>query len=426
MRVTYLHCTVLDGSETMASQPDRTVVTENGRIVSVGSGEAVSGEGEAIDLQGRYLMPGLINMHVHLPGSGFPKKKQQDSTKAARLVMSSALTRQVGLRMCENFARIELLSGVTTIRTVGGLGDFDTRIRDKINAGRTDGPRMLVSNMAVSVPGGHMAGSVAYAADSEEECRRLIRRIEGGKPDWIKLMITGGVLDATVKGEPGKLKMPASYVKACCEEAHRAGYRVAAHTESPEGVRVALENGVDSIEHGAEPDEEILALFKERGASDICTISPAVPLAKFDRALTGGTELMQYNGDIVMKGIISCARKCLDAGIPVGLGTDTACPFVTHYDMWRELHYFHKYVGVSRAFALYTATKRNAEIAGIEKETGSVEAGKSADFVITDKNPLEDLRALCSPYMVVMRGKVFRNPTVKKNAVCERELDRCL
>lgn len=426
MQVTYLHATLLDGSQTMTPREDITVVTENGRIVSVEPAAPAPAGGETIDLGGCYLMPGLINLHVHLPGSGFPKKKQQDSTKAARLVMSNALTRKVGLKMCEGFARTELLSGVTTIRTVGGLGDFDTRIRDKIREGRLDGPRMLVSNMAVSVPGGHMAGSVAYAAGSEEECRAMLRRIEGEKPDWIKLMITGGVLDATVKGEPGELKMPASYVKACCEEAHRAGFRVAAHVESPEGVRVALENGVDTIEHGAAPDEEILRLFRERGASDICTISPAIPLAKFDRALTGGTELTEYNGRIVLDGIVACARKCLEAGILVGLGTDTACPFVTHYDMWRELQYFHSYVGVSRAFALYTATKRNAEIAGIGEETGSIEPGKSADFLITDQNPLADLAALRTPYMVVMRGKIFRNPTVKKNAVCERELDRCL
>lgn len=426
MKTTYLHCNLLDGSENMQLQPDMTVIVENGRIVSVKASAPAAEGSQVIDLEGRYLMPGLINLHVHLPGSGFPKKKQQDSTKAARFVMSNALTRRVGLKMCEGYARTELMSGVTTIRTVGGLGNFDSSIRDGIHAGKITGPRMLVSNMAVSVPGGHMAGSVAYAAESEEECRQLIRRIESEKPDWIKLMITGGVLDAKVKGEPGVLKMPASYVKACCEEAHKAGYRVAAHVESPEGLRVALENGVDTIEHGAMPDERIIRLFQEKKACDVCTISPAIPLAKFDRSLTNSTEMMQYNGNIVLEGIISCARECLKNGIPVGLGTDTACPFVTHYDMWRELHYFHKYVGVSRAFALHTATKRNAEIAGIGEETGSIEAGKSADFLIADRNPLEDFAALRVPYMVVMRGQVFRNPKVKKNAVCERELDRCM
>lgn len=425
MKTKYTHCTLLSGMEDMEPQPDMTVTVENGRIAHIAPAGGDTEGGRTINLDGRYLMPGLINLHVHLPGGGEPKKKEQDNTKMAKLVMSNPLTRSIGRKLCENYAKTELLSGVTTIRTVGGLGDLDAKIRDRILAGKTDGPRMLVSNMAVSVPGGHMAGSVAYAAESEDECRALVRRIIEGKPDWIKLMVTGGVLDAKVKGEPGVLKMPPSYIKACCEEAHKAGLKVAAHAESPEGVRAALENGVDSIEHGAKPDEDILALYKQRHACCICTISPAVPLAKFDRSLTHSTEMMQYNGNIVLNGIISSAKAALENNIPVGLGTDTACPFVTHYDMWRELQYFHKYVGVTRKFALYTATKKNADIAGIGHETGSIEMGKSADFLITEKNPLDNLTALRTPYMVVMRGKVYEKPVIKKHPLCERELDKC-
>ena len=124
--------------------------------------------------------------------------------------------------------------------------------------------------------------------------------------------------------------------------------------------------------------------------------------------------MMQYNGNIVLKGIISGAKKALENGIPVGLGTDTACPFVTHYDMWRELVYFHIYIGADNKFALHTATKVNAEIAGIGEESGSIEIGKNADFLITEKNPLEDLQALRTPWMVVMRGKIYERPVVKK------------
>lgn len=271
-----------------------------------------------------------------------------------------------------------------------------------------------------------MAGSLAYIAHNAEEARAYVQQIAKDKPDIIKLMITGGVLDAKVKGEPGELKMPPESVKAACEEAHRLGMKVAAHVESPEGVRVALENGVDTIEHGAKPDDTIIRLFKEHNACHIATLSPALPYALFDRSISNVTETEQYNGEVVFKGIVECAKACLENDIPVGLGTDTGCPYTTHYDMWREVNYFHKYCGVSNTFALYTATKRNAELAGLGDITGSIEEGKCADFIVTKDNPLEDLTALRSISMVVTRGNVIRSPKVKKMPQVENELDKFL
>ena len=145
---------------------------------------------------------------------------------------------------------------------MGGLGDFDTRLRDEIAAGRASGPQILAANQGISVPGGHMAGSVAAAAHSTQEALELLARAEREGVDLVKLMITGGVLDAKEKGVPGELKMPPEMVKAVCEQAHRDGYTVTAHVESPEGVKVALRNGVDSIEHGAKPDAEMIDLFR--------------------------------------------------------------------------------------------------------------------------------------------------------------------
>ena len=153
--------------------------------------------------------------------------------------------------MVAGFAKDELFSGVTTIRTVGGLGNFDTRLRDEIESGTKLGPRILAANQGISVPGGHMAGSVAVAASTIPDALKQLEKAKQEKIDLIKLMITGGVLDAKKKGVPGELKMSPEMVYAVCKQAHDAGYLVAAHVESPEGVRVALENGVDSIEHGA-------------------------------------------------------------------------------------------------------------------------------------------------------------------------------
>ena len=424
-RYALMNGVVLDGTRNMTPQAGKTVCVEGSRIAAVTDGPAPAGY-EPVDLAGRYVLPGLINMHVHLPASGKPKKKPSDPKKLVKLITSNGLMRRVGVKLCESYARTELLSGVTTIRTVGGVADFDTIIRDRAAAGEILSPRVVASNMAVSVPGGHMAGSLAYEARTPEEAAAYVERIAAEKPDLIKLMITGGIMDAEVLGEPGVLRMQPPLVKAACDRAHRLGMKVAAHVESPEGIRVALENGVDSIEHGAMPDADILRLFRERGAFHISTISPAVPYALFDRSISHSTYEQQENGRVVFEGIVALAKACLENGIPVGLGTDTGCPYITHYDMWRELCYFVKYCGVTPAFALYSATLLNAELAGISGITGSVEVGKAADLIVCDRDPLADLTALRSLHMVIKDGLRIQQPTVKKMPEVERELDKFL
>lgn len=424
-RYALINGVLLDGTRDMTPQAGKVVCVEGSKIAAVTDGPVPAGY-EPVDLAGRYVLPGLINLHVHLPASGKPKKKPSDPKKLVKLITSNGLMRRVGVKLCESYARTELLSGVTTVRTVGGVADFDTIIRQKAAAGEILSPRVVASNMAVSVPGGHMAGSLAYEARTPEEAAAYVERIAAEKPDLIKLMITGGVMDAEVVGEPGVLRMEPALVKAACDKAHGLGMKVAAHVESPEGVRVALENGVDSIEHGAKPDEEILHLLRERGAFQVATLSPAIPYALFDRSVSHATYEQQENGKVVLEGVIAMARACLENDIPVGLGTDTGCPYVTHYDMWRELCYFVKYCGVTPAFALHSATLLNARLAGIDSVTGSVEAGKAADLVVCDKDPLADLSVLRSLHMVIKDGVRIEHPTVKKLPEVERELDKFL
>ena len=426
MKYAYINGKVLSGDKDMQVKQGLVIVTEGEKITDIVTEVPKSPDMKVVDLEGRYIMPGLINMHVHLAGNGKPQKKQRDNEKLVKTLMGTALSRAVAYKVVSDFARTELLSGVTTIRTVGGLGDFDTRLRDEIAAGKRVGPRILAANEGISVPGGHMAGSVAVAAHSIDEALKQLEHAENEKVDLVKLMITGGVLDAKEKGVPGELKMKPEMVKAVCDRAHAAGYKVAAHVESPEGVKVALANGVDSIEHGAKPDDEMIRLFKEKNAFLCTTISPAVPYALFDRSLTNATEVEQYNGNIVFDGIVECARAALANDIPVVLGNDVGCPWITQYDFWRELCYFHKYTGVSKAFALYTATKRSAELAGIGDITGSIEKGKCADMIVTKDNPLDRLEALRHVDMVIARGRVIDSPKIKVNSLVERELDKFL
>ncbi len=310
------NCVLLDGSEHMEPQTGKAVCIDGEKINEIVDAQHIPAGYEAIDLGGKYVLPGLINMHVHLPASGRPKKKASDPKKLVKLITSCALTNRIGVSMCEGYAKTELLSGVTTIRTVGGVADYDTKIRDLAAAGKILAPRVLASNMAVSVPGGHMAGSLAYEAHSAEEAAALVEKIAAEKPDLIKLMITGGVLDAEVVGEPGVLRMQPELVKAACDKAHSLGMIVAAHVESPEGVMAA--------------------------------------------------------------------------------------------------------------FALYSATKLNARLAGIGDLTGSIEADKQADLIVCSGNPLQNLSALRELDMVVKGGYRIDKPQIKKMDEVERELDKFL
>ena len=419
MKYVFTNGKILNGTKDMQVQEGQVILVENERITELlpaeeaGKRNLTASGYEEIDLQGKYILPGLINMHVHLAGNGKPQKKQRDNEALVKKIMSNGLTKAIAYNMVCGFAKDELYSGVTTIRTVGGLGDFDTRLRDDIAAGKKPGPRILAANEGISVPGGHMAGSVAIAADSVEEALQHLETSKTQKVDLVKLMITGGVLDAKEKGVPGELKMAPEMV-------------MAAHVESPEGVKAALKNGVDSIEHGAKADEEMISLFKEHNAFLCTTLSPALPYALFDRFITNASEVEQFNGNVVFEGIIDCAKAAIANDIPVVLGNDVGCPWITQYDFWRELYYFHKYVGVSNAFALYTATCRGAEMAGIGDITGTLESGKCADMIVVEKNPLEDLRVLRNVDMVIAQGKVIRAPKVKKKQIVETELDKFL
>ncbi len=427
MKDAYINGKIIDGTKDMQVKEGYAILVEQGKIKNIVLQEEADLTGyNVVDLKGNYIMPGLINMHVHLAGNGKPQKKQRDNAKLVNFLMSNPLTRAIAHNMVSGFAEMELLSGVTTIRTVGGIRDFDTRVRDEINCGKNRGPRILAGNEGISVPHGHMAGSVAIAAETIDDALLQVSKAKEQNVDLIKLMITGGVLDAKEKGVPGELKMAPEMVKAVCDKAHELGFKVAAHVESSDGVRVALENGVDSIEHGAKLDDHMIKLFKENHAFLCTTLSPALPYALFDRSITNASEVEQFNGKVVFDGIIECAKQALENDIPIVLGNDVGCPWITQYDFWRELYYFHKYVGVSNAYAIYCATLQAARMAGIDDETGSIEVGKSADMIVTKDNPLDDLLALRHIESVIMRGHRIDHPTNKINEQVKTELDRFL
>lgn len=423
MKKIYKNVNILDGTKDMQVQENKILIVEDGIIKDILDNDD---NVEGIDCQNKYLIPGLINLHVHTPGNGFPKKKETDSRKLAQFVMSNPITRIYAKNLCKKSIQTHLLSGTTTIRTVGGLGHIDSQIRNDINNHKYMGPRVISCDNALTVKGGHMEGSVAFGASSKEEFINHIIDNKNHNVDWIKLMITGGVLDAKVKGEPGEMKMTSEQIKLCTDKAHALGLKVCAHVESPQGIKIALENDVDCIEHGSYVDEETINLFKEKNATLICTLSPAIPLAKFDPNITKADEVVLYNSEYLLNGMVDGVKKCIANNIKVGVGTDTVCPYITHYDLWRELEYIHKFIGLNRKDVLYLATLNNAAIVGIDNITGSIEKDKKAEFVIVDKNPLEDFSIIRNPYMVVKEDIELINPVINKSLEAETMLDEYL
>lgn len=420
MKYAFVNGTILDGHVNMRPVDGKALITANGKIEAIMDADKLEpSDLEIIDVAGKYVMPGLINAHAHLLADGSPEAM----SRAISLPQDDENAMWELYKEAEISARISLMAGITSVRAVGGILDHDTKVRDRIERGEIDGARIIACNAGITEPGGHGAGFLANVVTTPEEAVAAVNALQKENVDQIKLFITGGVMDARVKGEPGIVRMTPPVIKAACDRAHTLGYRVAAHVESPEGVRVALMNGVDTIEHGAVLDDECIALFKKQNATTVATLSAALPYALLPKQVSGADDLIMYNGNVVFHGIAECAKTCLENDIPVGLGTDSFCPFCTQYGMWRELYYFTRFVGVSPAFTLHTATEVNARILGIDSITGSLDVGKDADIIVTEENPLESPKALRKVDLVMARGKLYRNPEYETLDEIDRVLD---
>lgn len=424
MMTAYRNAMVLDGTKQMRCIPNATVVEENGKIQSVEPNGAVPLNCKTIDLQGRTLLPGLINLHCHLPGDGKPQSIDGSTAGLIQKQLKNPMGRFIMKEMSAASAKTELLSGTTTIRTVGGLADFDAQIRDEIAAGKRIGARIVAGNEAISVPGGHMAGTLAYISHSTAEAVALVDKIAAGKPDLIKLMITGGTLDIEKIGDEERILMPAEQIKAACDEAHRLGYKVAAHVQGTPGMRAAVENGVDTVEHGGGMDDDLAALFKQKGAALTSTITVVAAMACLPLELSGLSQLYRDSCRALLREVISGYKKAVAAGIPIGLGMDNGSPLITQYSTWRELDFFTRYIGTPPEFALHAATQGSAEILGLGDVLGSIEPGKAADFLIVDGDPRRDFSVLAQPYMVVKGGKIYKKPRVHRYPKYDELLDR--
>ncbi|MGN0486835.1 MAG: amidohydrolase family protein [Acutalibacteraceae bacterium] len=399
------------------------ILTENGKIKKIGT--VTDGEAQVIDCSGKYIMPGLVNLHAHLFGTGKPSAVLAGGP-AQKMVLKLSKT-TVGKAILDSLAasaaKAELHSGVTTLRTSGDFQGADIRLREKIKSGKVQGPRLFCPGPAITAPTGHGDGTFAETATEPADFAKLVDERRDMGADYIKICTTGGVMDAKEKGYPGQVKMTYEQTKAVCDRAHQYGMKVASHTQSTKGMEIAITGGVDTLEHGADFGSELQAILKARGGAVVPTFSPAVALNQISPEITKLNEICVYNSGVVTEGMMQGCRTAMENGVPVGLGTDASCPFAAQYNMWREVWLFKELMGVSASTAIYTATLSGAEILGIDGETGSLEEGKQADMMILPSNPLSDLEAMREPYAVVLGGKVIY-PNQKKSSFVEDQLDQ--
>ena len=371
------------------------------RITQVGPAASVNAPGATIiDLSTKTCLPGLIDVHVHLTSDarihGYPA-----------LAISVPRATLTGARN----ARITLLAGFTTARNVGATEFSDVALRDAINVGDIEGPRMFVSGPALGITGGHCDSNLLPyeyhrtgqgVADGPWAARTKVRENIKYGADLIKICASGGVMS---KGDtPGAPQYTLEEMKAIVDEAHKLGRRVAAHAHGAQSIRDAILAGVDSVEHASLIDEEGLRLAKEHGTFLVFDIY------NDDYILQEGAKTGMLPESIEKERVIGRTqrenfRKAVLSGARLAFGTDAGV--YPHGDNWKQFAYMVEF-GMKPIAAIRAATTDAAELLGIKDQVGVIKPGAYADVVAVDGDPLQDVRVLGAVRFVMKSGQVYR------------------
>lgn len=397
---------------TDAAQPARgasTVIVENGRIARVEDGFVAPEGATVVDERSRTVMPGMTDVHVHLTGTS-----GQPWYNAYTKKYSNPYRATVGLTHALEMAQ----GGFTTVRDLGGDTSTVIAVRDAVSEGRFPGPRIKVAGAPLSIIGGHadeatglppeLAEAINEAhlnpsvCTGAEECQKVVRELAAAGVDWIKIMATGGVLDPGTRGL--EQHFTDAEMKAICDMAHFMGLKVAAHAHGTTGIDAAVRAGVDSIEHGTFIDEQGARDMKARGTYYVATL-----LAFNGAASLIGTGKLPPASEIKARQAFVAWGKGLNLayrnGVNIALGTDSAV--APHTDANKELALMVSKGGMTPRDALIAATKGGPALMGLSSETGTIEAGKSADIIAVDGDPLTDPNAVQHVDYVMAQGNVI-------------------
>jgi len=373
------------------------IAIEGERIRYAGpAADAPRAAGYVIDGGGRSAVPGLIDAHTHLA-------LDESDVVAPRQYNRDGET--LGLLQAAARARRALENGITTLRDCNAPGTGLLSLRKAFEQHLLPGSRLFCSGCAICATGGHMH-AISYQADTPEEVVQGVRTQAGLGADFIKL-----VADGTSTAGPagaGLPRLPTEAMRAGVETAHALGKRVSAHAVSREGVRESLKAGADCIEHGYDLPDDLVATMRERGTWLVPTLSVHGAIVRHGRAAGWSAERVQISERMLATALASVGRA-FRAGVPVACGSDAGSPFNAVWELVPELQLLRE-AGLTPAQALEAATRRAAEAIGAGEDLGTLEAGKRADVVLVEGDPLRDLAALGKIFAVVKDGIVAKEP----------------
>ncbi len=387
-------------------QTEKSIVVENNKILSIENGYIKAGKNDkVIDLKGKTVMPGFIDMHVHIEGESSPSNYMKRFTdNPADIAFNSTV-----------YAKKNLMAGFTTVRDLGGSG-VNIALRNAINRGTVDGPRILTSGKGVKITGGHGDPTNGYKWDlmgdpgpdegvvnGPWEARKAVRQRMKEGSDWIKITATGGVLSVARDGSGPSFTE--EEIRAIVETASDLGMQVAAHAHGAEGMKRAIRAGVKTIEHGTYMDEEIFELMKKHGTYYIPTIIAGVSAAELGAKPGYYPEVVAKKAREIGPIIQGTFANAYKAGVNIGFGTDAAV-----YPHGKNAREFELMVngGMKPMEAIQAATSVNAKILQMEDQIGSLKAGTYADIVAVDGDPIQDIRQLQNVTFVMKNGELYK------------------
>ena len=385
------------------------VVVSNGRIESAGASATIPAGAKVIDLGDATLLPGFIDSHTHLRGGATGDSTARQLTPLTQTLPERALS-------AVPMARITLRAGFTTIRDLGGAQFLNIGLREAINKGYIEGPRMLTVVSSLGTTGGHCDSTNGYVANTlapgmenpavangPDGMRAAVRWNVKYGADVIKVCATGGVM--SLNDDVDSPQLTQEEMNALVDQAHTMGRKVAAHAHGAEGAKRAIRAGVDSIEHGSFLDEEAMKLMVQKGTWYVPTLTAvqgvreAIPKGRLDPRVVKKAQRAIDSIDVAFK-------RAVAMGVKIAFGTDAGV--FPHGENAREFGFLVER-GMTPAGALRAATASASELLGISDRLGTLTPGKIADVIAVPGNPLDDISQTQKVFFVMKEGVIYRN-----------------